>query len=661
MSRQPSATAGRDDPVWIWPRAVLRGEVIACEKAKHEVNRFVSDWETMERGEGLYWFDAAAADDFCNFTRAVCKVHDTATDEMLPFVLMDWQLFRLRQIYGWKLKPGVADPLDRLPNTRRFRRWWISTGKGAGKGPMAAAIILYTLLRDPSANHTSGVVGGDTEPQAREVLADVRAMMDADKTGRLKQRLTLSSLEGAAIGYLRLKPGEGVVRTGYIKTTGTQGNAEKLSGPKHRLIVLDEYQAYYSKTGMSKLLAGQKKHAEPLALIMSNAPVRREGHVWQEYERVDKMLRGLVPWAADDDYLVSIHEVDEELGKQAQERDNSGGFTPAAKRLWPMSIPSVGTAATYAYVNQELRSAAGSEGDTDAPRRILGLVPHGSDTQGWIKWAEWERCLVKDRPEGITKRTPLYLSLDLGSVVAFTALGLCFRLPDGRLYVEQEAYTHEFELQERGEIAAAPFRKWRDEGWIKTNRGRKTDWQVVARRIRELADTYDVHGLAIDPWNARNFEVMMHDELGIPTRKGQAKEAKSGAGLLMVDHPQGGLVKKPPNLCQKTSMTAVQERVADTPPGILIQDNPLSNWQLACTTVTHVGAGSNLNRYLDVPKQDKKAGRKYNDSLIAMVMGVGLADFGKQMRKSNPNAVWDAMDAMAAIGRRGPRGVRDRR
>ena len=363
------------------------------------------------------------------------------------------------------------------------------------------------------------------------------------------------------------------------------------------------------------------------------------------------MLRGIVPWSADDDYLVSIHEVDEELGSKAQERDGLGGFTPAAKKLWPMSIPSLGTAATYAYANQELRSAAGSEGDTDAPRRILGLIPHGSDTQGWIRWKDWERCLATERPEWIGRKTPLYLSLDLGDTVAFTALGLTFKDPDkeqDRLYVEQECYTHEYNLQERGEIAAAPFRLWRDQGWIRTNAGRKTDWTAVATRIRELADMYDLHGLAIDPWNARRFMLLM-DEMGIPSRQGTAKECKSGAGLVMVDHPQGGLVKKPPNLCQKTSLLAVQERVADTPPGILIQDNPMSHWQLACTTVTQVGAGSNLNRYLDVPKAAKKAGRKFNDSMIALVMGVGLADFGKQVKKVDPEAKWRAMARLRGV------------
>ena len=251
--------SSRSDPVWRYPRAVLDGKVVACEKVKNEVKRFVSDWERMERGEGLYWFDASGADDFQNFTRAVCKVHDAVSDEMVPFVQMDWQAFRTRQLFGWKLKEGVADPLDRLANTRRFRKWYMHSGKGAGKGPIAAAIILYFLLRDSASKHTSGVVCADSEPQARAVMDDIRAMMDADSTGRLKKRLALSSTESTATVWLRLKKVDGFDRTGAIKTVGNTISPERVSGAKHNILCLDEFQAYRSRAVMGRLIAGPEE------------------------------------------------------------------------------------------------------------------------------------------------------------------------------------------------------------------------------------------------------------------------------------------------------------------------------------------------------------------------------------------------------------------
>ena len=633
------------EPALAYAQDALAGRVLAGELVKLACKRFVSDWDAMERGDSLYRWDAEAADDFESFCRVVCKVHDAGRDEWIPFDLLPWQQFFFRQIFGWKLRESAIDHLDREPGTRRFRKAWISTGKGAGKGPSAAAVLLYMMLRDKSVKTVKGAVCASSEPQARELMDDVRDMLENDESGLLKERLNLTGGTQGNSVYLRLRPGR--KRTGYVKTVGLGGAPERHSGPKFNLVIPDEFQSYVTDGGMKKLIAGTKKHVNPLVLLLSNAPEQREGPCWMEYERVCKMLRGQAEWANDDDFLVAIYEVDEGLAKQATRRSTNGGFTDAAKKLWPMSIPSIGTASTYAYVNRELRSGVGAEGDPDALRRVLGLIPHGSDTKGWIKWGAWVRCLLPERPPNL-HALPLFLSLDLGDVIAFTSLGLTWRLPNGTLYCEQEAYTHEHDLAGRGELAGAPFRKWAEQGWIKANAGRKVDWTAVAERIRELADTHDLCGLAIDPWNARRFRNLM-TELGIPWRDGQAQDAKSGAGLLMVDHPQGGKFQKPPFLCQKMSMEAVQLRVHSEPPEIWIQDNPLTNFMLGCANVTVMGAGSNLNRYLEIPKSDRTSGRKFIDSLIAMVMGVGLADWHKQVPPPQPQVFFDAADALAKL------------
>ena len=399
-------------------------------------------------------------------------------------------------------------------------------------------------------------------------------------------------------------------------------------------------------------MAGSKKAVSPVILMLSNAPEQRDGPCWMEYERAGKMLRGQLPWDNDDDMLVCIYEVDEDLGDAAQEKGKGGGFTAKAKSYWPMSIPSLGKgAATYAYANRELRLAFSAEGDADAPRRILGLVPHASDLKGWFKWKEWERCLVPEPPAGLDRgTTPLFLSLDLGAVIAFSSLGLCWRLGE-RLYCEQEAYTHEHDLAERGEIATAPFRTWAREGWIKLNKGRKTDWTAIARRIKDLADTENVCGLALDPWNKHNFCELLDAE-GVRWKPGKARDCVPGAGLIIVDHPQGGKLKPRPQLCQKNSMWDIAQRVHADPPTIMLQDNHLTNWMLACTSVKEIGAGSNLNRYLEIPAWERQKGRKFNDSLIALVMGVGLADYELHGKKAQPDRFLEAMDWLAKRGHR---------
>ena len=220
------------EPALKYARGVVAGRIVAGELVTKACDRFLADWSKLEDGKGLYRWDAEAADDFEGFTRAVCKVHDATEDVMIPFELMDWQRFFARQLFGWKMREGAADPLDREPGTRRFRKAWLSTGKGSGKGPLGASMVLYMMLRDRYAKDFKGAVCGSSEIQARELIDDLKTMVDHDESGRLRKRLSISGGVGSRTRCTSASS-PAPRATGYLKTVGLHGAVERHSGPKY--------------------------------------------------------------------------------------------------------------------------------------------------------------------------------------------------------------------------------------------------------------------------------------------------------------------------------------------------------------------------------------------------------------------------------------------
>ena len=136
-----------DDLATAYARDVERGEIAAGPLIRAACRRHLEDLEAVQRGRQpwLAW-EPATATHVLEFCREVCTVVHPVTRRREPFAPLWWQAFVLGSLFGWRV--GADDPLGRYPGSRRFRTAYIESGKGSGKSPLAAAVLLYGLLAD---------------------------------------------------------------------------------------------------------------------------------------------------------------------------------------------------------------------------------------------------------------------------------------------------------------------------------------------------------------------------------------------------------------------------------------------------------------------------------------------------------------------------------
>jgi phage terminase large subunit-like protein len=96
---------------------------------------------------------------------------------------------------------------------------------------------------------------------------------------------------------------------------------------------------------------------------------------------------------------------------------------------------------------------------------------------------------------------PCWAGLDLASTRDIAALVLCFPR-DNDEYLWLPRFFVPEDVQARHEHDRREFAGWIDQGLITATAGNETDYATIQEQFRQDCETYDVRGLAFDPWNA---------------------------------------------------------------------------------------------------------------------------------------------------------------
>ena len=127
------------DPTSDYAEAVLAGQDVAGPLVRLACERHRRD-RANGQARGLRWDPAAAARPI-NFIERVLRLPENGG----PFRLHAWQKFVVGSLYGWTIADG----------SRRYRSGYVECGKGAGKTPLGAALMLYAFLEDSSGRRKS--------------------------------------------------------------------------------------------------------------------------------------------------------------------------------------------------------------------------------------------------------------------------------------------------------------------------------------------------------------------------------------------------------------------------------------------------------------------------------------------------------------------------
>jgi phage terminase large subunit-like protein len=460
----------------------------------------------LDDADGRYRFDAAAADQACEFFPTYLR-HVKGDFAGQPFELLPWQRdLIVRPLFGWKRADG----------TRRFRKAFLEVGKKNGKSGLASGMGLLLAFGDDEPGAEVYAAAADRD-QARIVFGDAAVMA----------RENPKFMKDADITVLR----NAIVQTA---TNSTFKAVSSEVGTKHGFnvhgLIFDEFHTQRTRDLFDTLYKGTSARRQPVVFIITTAGDDRESICYEEYEYAKKVRDGVIE---DEQYLPVIFE-----------SDAAADWTVEA--TWRASNPSLGVTKSLEYMRAECAAAQAEPRKRNSFLRLELNIWTESRTV-WIAPESWEACR-RTEPATDLATLPCCAGLDLSASADLTALVLAFRRrdrarPAETLVVEmpQNAVTptatpaspgtgptpkvehrlvldYEVELvpyfflprevlHERARKDRVPYDVWAREGWLRVTEGNVVDYAEVYRFVlEEIRPKFK--GLAqvgYDPWNANHL------------------------------------------------------------------------------------------------------------------------------------------------------------
>ena len=160
------------------------------------------------------------------------------------FVLQPWQQFIVGSLFGWIGPDGY----------RRFQSAYIESGKGSGKTPLMAGLLLYGLMFDDEMS-AQIVCAGRSRDQARQMFDDclkmARAAQFADRLDINKNNI----LDMSTASWIRPVSAE----------------SQNLEGKRLHMAGIDEIWTHRDADVINALRKGTKARRQPLLLEITNS------------------------------------------------------------------------------------------------------------------------------------------------------------------------------------------------------------------------------------------------------------------------------------------------------------------------------------------------------------------------------------------------------
>lgn len=454
---------------------VLRGEVVVGKYVRLAVERHYRDLIDGSK-RGLQF----SVDHAWHIIRYIERyfVHIKGGLAGQPIHLDPWQKFFTAVLYGWR----------RIDGRRRFTRAYEEVarknGKSTWKGPQGA----YLFMMDGEAGAEVYAVA-TTREQAMTVFKP--AFENFKRWAKKSAGMARSFRIFEGLNQERIESGASVFKP-------IASNADAQDGFNPSAVLFDELHAQKSREQWDVLESGFGARQQPLLSAITTAGFIQDGICTEIRGYLISVLDGV---RQDDDVFGYIYTIDE-------------GDDPFAEKNWIKANPSLGSAKTIDYMRGMARKAKALPSAL-ANFKTKDLNVWCNDAEGWLDLAVWDKGAKKFCKELLAGRE-CYGGLDLASTRDLTAFTLVFPPGEagGDWYVMVWVWCPEVKIEEQADDAA-PYARWRAEGWISATPGNVTDYQPVREAIVSACATYDVREIGFDRWNAQQLSNELLDA-GVP-------------------------------------------------------------------------------------------------------------------------------------------------
>lgn len=429
--------------------AILDGKIVACDKMKRMSEKLIERYLAPDE----FHFDYDIAKRHTDFIEKFCKLPSGSIGQPLKLEL--FQKARLQALFGF-----VDDN-----NLRQYNECLIIEGRKNGKTTETAAVELDLLVNDKEGS-----------PQ----IYNLATMLDQAKLGfNAAHKMVMQSPTLAK--WIRKRAADLYcgINYGFIKAVASNSNS--LDGLDVHGAVIDELAAIKDRDIYDLIKQAMGARKQPLLFCITTNGFVRDSIFDAQYEYASHIIDGSVK---NDRFLPFIYELDD-----LNEWDD--------ERCWIKANPALGTVKSKEYLRQMV-----SKAKDDPSFKPTVLVKDFNMKQNPVSaWLNYE-ALVNETVVDMSYLSHSYAigGCDLSSVRDLSCASLLIKKPnDDNFYILQHYFIPQSKIDdlERTKSKEAPYKLWKEQGWITINEGAQVDYSLVTEWFVEMVNKYDIRPLWI--------------------------------------------------------------------------------------------------------------------------------------------------------------------
>jgi phage terminase large subunit-like protein len=515
----------RRDPATAYAKRVMAGRIVASRLVRLACARHLDDLAHLKE-KGLVWNLAEAREALDFFPSVLCLPEETDVDEDAeaaadvmpeagtPFVLAPFQEFIIGSLFGWfAYVVGKKTGVRRLQ--QRFRIAYFEGGKGCGKTPMGAGILIFLLVRH-------GVRGAQlfcaavTKDQAKIAFADCVKMVHASPALQALIQERGNNLAVLATGS-------------FIRPISAEKRG--LDGKRVQGAVVDELHEAPSAVVVVKLRAGIKGRPNALIFIPTNAGYDRASICWDYHEYSRQILEGSL---VNESWFAFVCHLDPCAACFAKGKQQPSDSCAACDDWqvegphWLKANPNLGVSIPWQYLRDQVREAIAMPSQRNMVRR-LNFCQWTQHQTVFITPEAWASCATPRTPAAAFAALlgrSCFLGIDLSDKIDLSSVVGVFPRPlerDPLAAVESRpaeapiASPHnpptltcgvdllpffwmpEKTLQRRAQEDGIPYPDWTRDQYVGTTPGSLIDHDALVEFIISvLAVQFRIRGIGID-------------------------------------------------------------------------------------------------------------------------------------------------------------------
>jgi len=412
------------DPVTRYATEVIALRIVAGWFVRLACQRHLNDLRDAA-AKHLLWKpeDAQEAIDF--FPECLCLPEETDADEDVeaaedvspeagtPFVLSPFQQFIVGSLFGW-----FAIHISKRTGARRvqlrFQIAFFQGGKGCGKTPLGAGILIFMLVRH-GVRGAQLFCAGAMKEQALIPFADCVKMRDASPF--LKALITH------------------VGNTLAVKATGSfirpiSADKRSQSGKRVQGAVVEELHEHPTDGLVKKVRAGIKGRPNALIFMPTNTGFDLESVCYEYYDYSCQILEGTL---VNESWFGFICSLDPCPKCRAAGKRQPSDDCPRCDDWkvegphWLKANPNLGVSIPWQYLRNEVRVAIDVPSQRNMVRR-LNFCQWTQQATVWITTEQWAACTTT-APDGFRaslERRECFIGIDLSDKIDLSAVVCIF-------------------------------------------------------------------------------------------------------------------------------------------------------------------------------------------------------------------------------------------